>query len=188
MPGKLKAVEDVALPPIAWVAQPMPLAEGSAAAMEAAQRKAALQALGRRALALAGETVASYMELCRYVREKQYAPKEVSLYLGEVGYPPERISEIKRVAFCSEELWERYIDGTMGFRPALLKAREETEKTEGQGVASPARQKQLKREVKVRQLEAHTAKALGLAADLGKGGEWKLNGWVLTIKQVKGKG
>lgn len=71
----------------------------------------------------------AYYNLCIWIREKQISPKGVSVILQLMGFRKERVAEIKRVCFCSEELWNDYRRRWIGFRSALRMARRE--KTEG---------------------------------------------------------
>lgn len=72
-----------------------------------------------------GKAVKAYWSLCVHIRDAQINPVVVQQELAARGYPPSRVSEIKRVAFCAPALFEEYRKGVVGFRFVLLAARDE---------------------------------------------------------------
>lgn len=90
------------------------------AARRAELKEAALQV--RRATETLGQ---KYLKLCGVIRDLQATPAEVQEVLSGVGFSPSRISEIKRVSFCSPELFATFQKKLIGFKPALQKAIEE---------------------------------------------------------------
>jgi hypothetical protein len=66
-----------------------------------------------------------YWALCVLIRERQISPEAVQRELAEVGFRPERISEIKKVCFAPAALFEEFKARKVGFRLALARAREE---------------------------------------------------------------
>lgn len=65
-----------------------------------------------------------YLALVATIREGQYRPEVVDRVLSEAGLPRPRISELRRVAECSEEIYEDFKARLIGFKAALAKARE----------------------------------------------------------------
>lgn len=85
------------------------------------------------ALTAAEKALNKYWELLVYIRDNQIPPPVVSQQLKEAGYQDSRVAEVKRVAFCSPQLFDQYRNRAIGFRLALGKAREEA----GAGKAAP---------------------------------------------------
>jgi hypothetical protein len=82
-----------------------------------------LRKLGAVALESARAAVERYMDLVRFIREREVLPQTVTRELKDLGFVDSRISEIKRLAFVSDAEW-RKIDGEkMGFKLALQEAR-----------------------------------------------------------------
>lgn len=60
-----------------------------------------------------------FLALCKYIREQQLMPKQVSAWLGEQGFHKARISEINKVANAADDVWSEYAASTIGFRKTL---------------------------------------------------------------------
>lgn len=62
-----------------------------------------------------------------YLREQQITPAVARHVMADCGMRPAYISELLRVAFCSEELFQSYKARLLGFKMVLSKARREGE-------------------------------------------------------------
>jgi len=71
------------------------------------------------------ETGERYLDLCRYIRENQIDPKLVTASLTPLGFARSRISEIKKIAYATDELWNEYAARNIGWKGALDLARAE---------------------------------------------------------------
>ena len=71
----------------------------------------------------------SYLCLCKYIREKQLTPKSVSLACAAGGMSKERISEVKRICFSSDKIFNSYVKGDLSFKAALASCRSGVEVT-----------------------------------------------------------
>jgi len=67
-----------------------------------------------------------YLACALLIRESQMDPRQVSKALAAAGWARSRISEMKRLAFCSQVLFDAYRKRLIGFRPALEAARSES--------------------------------------------------------------
>ncbi|SDU18045.1 hypothetical protein SAMN05444156_2446 [Verrucomicrobium sp. GAS474] len=90
-----------------------PLSEGHKAVLDAAFSARSAES----------NAVMCYMALCIEIRRHQLAPKEVTVLLSAAGYNYSRISEVKRVAFVSDEIFQKFLSEGLGFRSALRLAR-----------------------------------------------------------------
>jgi hypothetical protein len=66
-----------------------------------------------------------YFQLCKLIRKSQPSPQFLTETLKSCDWRDERISEIKTVCFCSDEVWSDYEKRFLGFKLALQKARGE---------------------------------------------------------------
>ena len=64
-----------------------------------------------------------YLRMCDHIRAYDLDPDEVASALKDAGFPPSRISEIRRVAFAPENLYREFMTKGYGFRVALTKTR-----------------------------------------------------------------
>lgn len=64
-----------------------------------------------------------YLDLCVFIREKLFRPEEVSKELYSLGFRKERISEIKRVCFSTDEIFNDYRNRLIGWKAALERIR-----------------------------------------------------------------
>jgi len=72
----------------------------------------------------------SFRDMVVFAHENKISPERVTLILTAAGFVKPRISEFKAIAYADPETYHSYVDGNMGFRPALEKARDEkAEKT-----------------------------------------------------------
>lgn len=71
------------------------------------------------------ETGERYLDLCRYIRENQIDPKLVTASLTPLGFARSRISEIKKISYATDELWNEYAARNIGWKGALDLARAE---------------------------------------------------------------
>lgn len=66
-----------------------------------------------------------YVALVEHIRDAQIMPKTVAATLTEAGYVPSRVAEVKKLAFCSNEIFAQWKAGLIGMKPALERARAE---------------------------------------------------------------
>ncbi|HYE31960.1 MAG TPA: hypothetical protein VEH27_11060 [Methylomirabilota bacterium] len=98
---------------------------------EHAPEVARLVTIAKQALKAEAKLKSRYLAICEYIRRHQLLPRMVTEALSEAGYPKSRISEIKRVAFVSPEIWAMFKKDLIGFKPLLRRAREvDTGKTD----------------------------------------------------------
>jgi len=64
-----------------------------------------------------------YLNLCKYIRKNQIAPRAVSEILTQMGFKKERISEVNRVSQVGEDLWKELEAKNLGFRQVLEQSR-----------------------------------------------------------------
>jgi len=81
-----------------------------------------------------------YVELCKWIRQKQIAPKMVTNLLIGLGFAKSRVSEINRIAQCADELWKEYEAGLIGRNRILELARHANEKDDLLGIDADERQ------------------------------------------------
>lgn len=95
-------------------------------AVKTAEPKAlvTLRKLATDALNAHEKAVNAYFKLCVHIRDSQLDKATVQDVLTERGYPASRISEVKRVAFCTDELFSQFRQGVIGFRYTLAAARD----------------------------------------------------------------
>ena len=92
-----------------------------------------------------------YVELCKWIRQKQIAPKLVTEHLLALGFAKSRVSEVNRIAQCADELWNEYEAGKIGRNRILEIARKagetedltevptiDDEREQGEGAEAPA--------------------------------------------------
>jgi hypothetical protein len=65
----------------------------------------------------------NYLSLCKFIREKDLDPKQVTRSCLAGGLSKERVSEIKRICFASEKIFKGYLNGKLSFRAALAQSR-----------------------------------------------------------------
>jgi len=82
-----------------------------------------LKELGRLFLKSACAVSGLYLRICSHIRAYELDVDEVSEALKEAGFPPPRVSEIRRVAFAPEWLYREFMADAVGFRVALRKTR-----------------------------------------------------------------
>lgn len=75
------------------------------------------------------DTKSRYMVLCKHIRETNMTPKEVSQACAAGRMSKERISEIKKICFTSDQIFKLYVQGTLSYKAALLSARNGSEVT-----------------------------------------------------------
>lgn len=92
-------------------------------AMNEAQQK--LIVLAKEVGDAVSSVLGKYLACLVLIRESQLNPVQVTKALKSAGWAASRISETKRLAFCSEVLFESYRKRLIGFRPALEAARSE---------------------------------------------------------------
>lgn len=78
-----------------------------------------IRALGTEIIRETVKVGESYLELCAYIRKHQIASKMVSFELGELGFHRSRISEITKVAYAADDVWNEFAARTIGFRRTL---------------------------------------------------------------------
>lgn len=78
-----------------------------------------LQEMGEQVIRQTAQVGMVYLEICRYIRKNQIAPKLVSFALSQKGFHRVRISEINRVANAAEATWNEYEAKTIGFGKVL---------------------------------------------------------------------
>lgn len=83
------------------------------------KQKGHIRKLGEEIVKLTVKAGEKYFDLCSYIRKEQVAPKLVSAELKELGFHKVRISEINKVAQCSDELWNQFAARTLGFKGVL---------------------------------------------------------------------
>lgn len=142
-----------------------------------------LRKLAQEAFSAAQEAMDKYWQLLVYIREAQIAPATITKELPELGYSPQRISEIKRIAFSSNQVFDEYKSKAIGFKLALQKAREEkakpAEKTTEQG-----------KDAYILQLDSVFVQHVPVA---GKVAPWmrklqiEVNGCIITVTVVRNK-
>jgi len=64
-----------------------------------------------------------YLELCKFIRLNQLAPKQVTAWLLDLGFHKSRAAEINRVAQSSDDIFSAYEARTIGWRGALKMSR-----------------------------------------------------------------
>jgi len=110
----------------------MPLTEktgkGEKTGADSAENVNGLRQVAAEALEAATKALDAYWRLCVFIREKQLTPVSVNKVLKELGYGEVRISEIKRVSFSSDKIFEEYRKKAIGFRLALKEARKASKK------------------------------------------------------------
>lgn len=79
--------------------------------------------LARSVKASEGVLRSRYIELCKHIHAEQMTPEGVTWVLSSEGFPKERISEIKRVCFDTDENFQAFVKGLIGFRAAVEAAR-----------------------------------------------------------------
>lgn len=84
-----------------------------------------LVTLAKEVGAAVAETLGKYIAVVVFIREHRLDPKQVTKALTAAGWAHPRIYEVKRLAFCSEVLFQAYKERLIGFRPALAAARAE---------------------------------------------------------------
>jgi len=65
----------------------------------------------------------TYLELVGDIRKRSIDPVTVTATLKEAGFADSRISEVKRVAFASEEVYKEIAAAQLGFKAAVTAAR-----------------------------------------------------------------
>lgn len=66
-----------------------------------------------------GELAMKYRELVSTIRTTNYSILHCRCVLKGLGFNKVRISEIQRVAYCSDEIYSAYISGNIGLKGAL---------------------------------------------------------------------
>jgi len=115
-----------------------------------------LRELGRLFLHSAITVGNLYLRICDHIRVYDLDPDEVTAALREAGFPPSRISEIRRVAFAPENLYREWMAEGLGFRVALTKSRLYYDVRRGE------------KRVKRRKLRRASARVIRLLRDLGE--------------------
>lgn len=72
----------------------------------------------------------SYLRLCEYIREKQVRPEMLSAVLSNEGFRKERISEIKRICFATDEIFNDFKNRITGWRATLERIRKNRDQRE----------------------------------------------------------
>jgi len=70
----------------------------------------------------------SFREMVIFAHANKIAPERVTMLLAAAGFVAPRISEFKAIAYADPETYSSYVDGKIGFKPAVEKAREEKAK------------------------------------------------------------
>jgi len=115
-----------------------------------------LRELGRLFLKSALTVGDLYLRLCDHIRVYDLDPDEVAVALRDAGFPPPRISEIRRVAFAPANIYREFMTKGIGFRVALTKTR----------LYYEVRRRDLR--TKRRKLRRASARVIGLVKDLGE--------------------
>lgn len=144
-----------------------------------------------------------YLRLCEHIRKNQIGPAQVTEALKALGFHKVRISEVNKLATCSDELWSKYACRELSMKKVLQIERgsvsvealdlDETEMkeaglAEGEGASAetvPAKAKthSVKVALMVKSLQALAGKETGKykeAKVFNKSG----NGIVITIQYI----
>lgn len=87
------------------------------------QQSEKLQKLGVDIITQVGKVAEKYHALITYIRQAKCSPKLVSYEMGKLGFKRSRISEVKRVAFASDDTYSAYEAKLIGFDKAIELAR-----------------------------------------------------------------
>lgn len=102
------------------------------------EQRAELRRLARQVQVSSVRLGDKYLSLCKYIREQELHPKQVSKELGELGFHRSTVSQIMRVAFALDESWADFEARRIGFKRALnlarVSARELLAKETGQDI------------------------------------------------------
>lgn len=60
-----------------------------------------------------------YLDLCKYIRKNEVAPKLVSEVMGNMGFNRQVISRVNKVANASDENWKQFEARLIGFNKVL---------------------------------------------------------------------
>lgn len=88
--------------------------------------KTALKTLGEKGRVVLNDLqklTVSYLDLCSYIREQQIAPDDVTKVLLDCGFRKERVSEIKRVSYSSDEIFNAFRSRLIGWKTTLERVR-----------------------------------------------------------------
>lgn len=105
--------------------------------LEAVQRDA-VYTLSLAIVTATGELAGKYLSLVEYIRKHSVAPKLVSEEMSKLGFKRSRISEIKRVAYAEDDVYNQYQAKLIGFDRALILARLQAGEKGQQVVMTPA--------------------------------------------------
>jgi len=158
-------------------------------------------------IAIAGE---KYLNICKFIRNNQVAPKLVSFELSALGMHRNVISKINKVANLPDEQWNQFAARTIGFNKVIelkspgaaaalaestgqtetsVKAQlEEMEQVEQENPEFIEKTPEQKREAAEKLMAQGAAKVLSAAASLELKREKKINGgngYILTISKDK---
>jgi hypothetical protein len=109
--------------PVEIVDPLIPVVKSEKPSADSVENIEGLRTVASQALDAAKVALDAYWRLCVFIREKQLTPVTVNKVLKELGYGEVRISEIKRVSFSSDKIFEEFRKKTIGFRLALKEAR-----------------------------------------------------------------
>ncbi|HMJ90271.1 MAG TPA: hypothetical protein VK530_10665 [Candidatus Acidoferrum sp.] len=139
-----------------------------------AESVAQLTELGKTFVRAAVAVADVYLRICDHIRWYELDPDEVSKALAEAGFPPSRVSEIKRVAYAPDHIWKELQAREIGFRVALQKSRMYYEN----------RKRELP--VKRRKLRRACARVLRLLRDLGEDSwEYQHKSFAVIVSRVE---
>jgi len=137
-----------------------------------------------RTKAIVQELGKSYLDMARVIRKHQMTPAESRVALLQAGMSKPRISELLRIALCSDEIFRTYQAGDIGRVATLKLIRAESEPQLAKADV-PAEQIALEDKLK---LALHAILVLAEKMNL-RSETARLNGWrVVVSKEKKNKG